>query len=53
MKLIDREAYWKDKMLEKQLEAGDDKASSSFGVDKPKIMSHPGEAIQRQAVVSP
>lgn len=53
MKLIDREAYWKDKMLEKQLEEGDDKASSSFGVDKPKIMSHPGEAIQRQASINP
>jgi len=49
MKLIDREAYWKQELLEKQLEGGD---SGNVGVQMPRINQNPGGAIERQAEVT-
>jgi hypothetical protein len=50
MKKIDRENYWKERLLEKQL-MDDDPAGDM--VDKPKIMQNPGGAIERQADINP
>ena len=52
IKLIDRENYWKEKMLEKQLEATEGDAGN-LGVDKPRVMSNPGGAIQRTDNINP
>ena len=50
IKLIDREAYWKQELLEKQIEGAD-------GIEKPvvqmpRINQNPGGAIERQAKVT-
>jgi hypothetical protein len=51
MKIIDRENYWKDKLLEKQINEGDE--TPKFGVDMPRINQNPGGAIQRQTDIKP
>lgn len=53
MKIIDRENYWKDKLLEKQISEGEDQGGGQFGIDKPRINQNPGGAIQRQVNVNP
>ena len=53
MKKIDRENYWKLQLLDKQIEEGDDKEGSQFGVDMPKINQNPGGAASRQADITP
>jgi len=49
IKLIDREAYWKGKLLEQQIEgegAGDQ-------IDAPRVLQNPAAASVRQAAVNP
>jgi hypothetical protein len=52
MMIIDRENYWKDKLLEKQLKDGEDSVQAPM-VRSPKIQQNPGSAAQRQGNVNP
>jgi len=52
IKLLDRESYHKQKLLEIQMKQGKSEAES-FAVDKPKVNQNPVEAIERQASVNP
>jgi uncharacterized membrane protein YqiK len=53
IKKIDKDAYWKLQLLEKQIEEGDDSEGSKYGVDMPKINQNPGGAATRQADITP
>jgi hypothetical protein len=51
MKLIDREGYWKSKLIEEQQEGGND--ATIGAVDAPRIHANPGGAATRQANPNP
>ncbi len=47
LKIVDREGYWKERLLKEQLEGGD----GGDQVDAPKILQNPGSAASRTAKV--
>jgi hypothetical protein len=49
MKIIDREAYWKQQLLEQQIEG----EGGGDQVDAPRIAQNPGGAVSRTTVVNP
>jgi hypothetical protein len=51
LKEIDREGYWKERLIEKQQEGAEE--TSVVSVDAPKVLSNPGEAATRHADVTP
>ena len=48
LKIIDREAYWKEELLEKQINSD---APVRSGISMPKVQQNPGGAIERHASV--
>ena len=49
IKLINQEGMWKERLLDKQLEDGDE---GNDGVDRPKVLQNPAAAVSRTAAVS-
>jgi hypothetical protein len=53
IKKIDREYWWKQKLIKEQEQGGKDDAGSKFGIDKPRTNINPGGAAVRQTNITP